>query len=503
MFSWDKQTIDDSTCDIGNYYCDQEQLLKSLEDKFSLIENNDYIEISKIKYKSDGSVPEKKKDIDFVNLCSKCENIQDRLENTDDIDDYLDASYDMLNNIDKELRKMTLIEIDSQDDLVYSYYNQALENENVKKEDGKVYFNLNSYFNYLKTLKDKDYEINDYIDNEISNNTTDIKNNSEDILLKTYRNMDVFLGVGLNKSIVGINEFGDLDNQTNEAVFESDFFDRYTYKLSNNTSISSVSKPGYYLIELKNPSGDILEIKFETIIDSLDEFSSNENKFSENAFFYNPINPNTFRYEKNGVPFIKTNNRKDYYQDWEKMQKGFVFTLDQKISGNYEYPKVRYMDLRPVILEYNESKKNNYSVLRKGDAEEFSFNWYYIKDNELDFVTPSYSENKNEFVLNTDSKENYGLFYALYEDPSDNKNYQIKIVSDKEYSPFFNEINEDVTSNDSEDKKYVYTIENKYNPLNTKIETIKNLINEIKYNNVCFKTDSDNIDMWFNPNIYN
>ncbi|MDD3177918.1 MAG: hypothetical protein PHR26_00185 [Candidatus ainarchaeum sp.] len=446
LFNWDYSDIDTTTCEGNNYYCDQEQLLMSItrkieKDKDSTITLNGInFEIDK-----DGEIVSTDKN---SNNCSKCKDFRKQLEKANTIDEYVEVSKQALKDIVLEESDFSLIKVEKTDNNVL---------DTVKKIVG------NNYYEYTKNSKNYIvFTVSDYI-SKLDDLSNIILNNTEGFT-NMINTLEVFTGSSINVFKANIKMFGDLNSSNNKAIFEKkDIFNRkYTFEVATS-GYQNISEPGVYEIKIVNVSDDgKVTIEFVKEKPDTTDFTSQDKKYSENVFFYNPINPNTFTGYK--APFVNNAKKVDNITSvWGDLQKGYIFKFANK--DNTELAKESFFDSRLLFLNTSsESEGVVYSV------------------GTLDNVFAGNYNVKSLYILNNykaQSGYDYQLFLLSENNLTSNPtNLLIKDVSGKYLVPA-----------------------NNTNIPNLDLGNMENVINYIKSGQVCYESTQQEIKLWINPKL--
>jgi len=473
LLDWTAVTY--KTCDMGNYYCDQEQLYKSIAAKQKKIDNSDYIQFAKTKTdkvddrkfaKDSTGAPERLAQIwSAQNYKMDTTSESNQLKQKTELIDYINTSYNVLLRVPEELTGLTIISVENKsvnidksdftnfvDYLIYSPDYPGYSN------DGKYYFDAKWYIFIYKNRDDtlaqmKSYFkcadspylcTNDAIDDSIFNQ----------YLQEFYVNMDVYYGVGLDGFIVNLEQFGNLDDSINKALMQTSGFlkSEYDMNLSSSTTLRNITAPGAYYIKTSLAS-KIISLNIVKEVKELNEFTDTTDRmYSKNPIFYKPINPNYYDYGKTGVPFLENNYvYKDYYLSWNTLQEGYTF----KYFSTSAIP----MFISSVPIKVNSSGTPTIQLIRD-NTERTNF-------------TKTWTNSTMLFVVN--------------EDKTDNQSYQLRLKSDKPLT-----FNQNITSTSTNQ----YDVPKKLDNSTMNYKTIKALVDEIKSGNVCFTTTQQEFKTW-------
>jgi len=443
LLDWGNDAITYKTCDMGNYYCDQEQLYKSISIKQNKIKNNEYIELGNTKFAkaSDGS-PEKLTTIDgYKQFKIDTTANASVLASETELDKYISASNKILGAVPEGIKEITVISVTSNNSQISDANFKAFVQTiipNSKFVGNKIYFNAATYVpivnvaNPSATIKTKFSSMNDA--------------NFNAYLQEFYVNMDVYYGVGLNNFVANLMKYSDLTSTENKAMMlTKTLYNNYDMNLSIS-GLTNISSPGAYYIK-STSSTDKITIEFSSNIIALDEFTGTG--YSENPIFYKPINPNKFTYGNAGIPFIENGYvQKDYYLFWNALQEGYIF----RYSSTGTVP----MFVSSVPIKVNVSGAPIIQMIRNNQQASFTKTW-----------------------------TNSNILFVLNEDKTSTEAYQLRLKSDKPLT-----FNQNISGTNNQ-----YDISKKLNtPMNYK--TIKELIDAINSGNVCFTTTQQELKTW-------
>ncbi|MEI8364777.1 MAG: hypothetical protein WCF78_04980, partial [archaeon] len=274
------------TCDMGNYYCDQEQLYKSISIKQNKIKNNDYIQLGNIKFAKDATgAPEKLTTIDGYKQFKIDTNAQaTSLATETELDKYISASNTILGAVPEGIKEITVMSVTSNNSTItaaeFTTFAQTIV-PNSKVIGNKIYFNAATYVPIVNVstpaskIKAKFPSMDD------------AKFNS--YLQEFYVNMDVYYGVGLNNFVANLMKYGNLTSTENKAMMlTKTLYNNYDMILSTSSNLTNIVSPGAYYIKATS-ANDKITIEFSSNIIALNEFTGTG--YSENPIFYKPINP--------------------------------------------------------------------------------------------------------------------------------------------------------------------------------------------------------------------
>lgn len=433
LFSWDSDEITTDTC--NDYYCDQEQLYLSIGKKMDAISQNsgDNVTLGGIKFENDlfGEIKLNTEVISEID-CSACQKARITLKSKSILDNYIDVSVELLKKIPDEFKMLAIISVKHEDDSAFEEFIETKITTNYYKSETKIYFTLNEYLLNIDRLLDT--------------------NNDEEHLKQIFSTLDVGLGNGLNQFDVKIKKFGDLKNTYNKGLMEQKFLTKYSYELDSSSEITDIDKPGTYMVSAELLENNKVKLKILSYVSEIDS------KYKENALFFNPINPNNNKYS---VPFVAVVPNQDYYEsNWEKMQEGYILSLEGKESK--DKPTIEYFNIKPLVIK---NQTLSYNLIRN----ENNFKENYNK--KVVFVFNNYTQGKKEIDYQLQFKASDYINFVEY-DPKLNTNNGVYIYNiEKDMSDYL--------------KKYNYKL-------------VKDLVNGIKEDNVCFKTDQTKINFWLN-----
>ena len=470
LFDW--SSIDYETCDMGNYYCDSEQLYKSIVEKQAVIDTTGTsIKLGNMYFsRGENGTPERLEDSQIVNIkyTIKPETDKVTLPSNGNLNDYIAASNAVLTKVPGEIQYITVVNVSTTtlDDANFQNFAETILGANKTQYiDGKIYFNASDYIALLTTpdlrtsFKSKfscssaKYLCNGtVIDDSIFN----------EFLQEFYTNMELYYGIGLNAFIVDLKKY---DGLTNPLATKQFLGSKYDVNLSSTSTLKTIDSPGAYYV-ISNIDNTTISLNFVSKMGgSLDEFTDIDGNrlYTQNPLFYKSINPNV----GTGYPEVAFIADKftamNYYKDvdtWNKLQEGYIFkysTTDDPFYANSLPFKASATASKEIQLIRNNNVLNGYTKTWNGNNTVF-----FVLHDDTAYVTPPYK-------YQLEIKANNALIFT-------NKNYVSNTAGTTVY---------DLAS----------VIDSQMN-----FETVKNMFDAIKDNRVCFKitsqTTNKQINLW-------
>ncbi len=449
LFNWGytfetQGKIDEKTCDVGNYYCDQTQLYRSINAKFGFLNINDdgkiipfsknhSVDLNGIIFKLDAQ-----KNIEKLNPLYDVK-ILDPVNITDNsIESYLNASVSALGRIPQELRKLTIIKVNSDNLFVTGYddfINKLTQNtsypNSMYKNGTNYFFTVDTFYNILKG----DVQKTPY--DNLKNITKCDDVNLSIYLNKMLSSMDIYVGVGLNEFLADLKQYGLLTDNNNKTILDG--LKNVTTVFSNisiNSINGNVDKPGIYLVKIipcqkgntqvsqaTSFSADdtfffdgsllCVDVNIIKVNDSLRnvDFTNNELLYSKNPLFYNPINADVVSTSPiNKIPFgfgAKATSATliEPYNNWDNLQKGYIFEF--KDNSN-----ISFFDSRLIKLSTSSSTSGNilkYNLLRNNTIfkKDRSSNNIFVMANDLE---QTINDTGHQIIINSTTSINCNAY---------------------------------------------------------------------------------------------
>ncbi|MFA5745842.1 MAG: hypothetical protein WCX82_01035 [archaeon] len=512
LFIYDADGIKHNSCDYGEKYCDQDQLKVALLEKVKLIEEQKIItldgvmfsksEENKINENSDIYLTDIRNDIQVANL------ITSDFSYSEDPDVYLETLITTLNKVPEELRKYIIL------DLTFTNKNDSIigtkiELNEISERINKISGNNNyKYLTYLTTESNAKRDmtspmqdiytyqitVDSFLKNQASfktylNNTStdlDFKRKNIVFLKQVIENMKIYYGDSISPILVNTKTYGSLTNGLTKDIFTSIQFLNESNKpiaLLNTSEVQEISGPGLYLFELKLEGTNIKYSVKNTSEDTkrfLDYYNMDSNPdYKKNLLFTNPINAIYTNYY--GVPFKFNDSAMGAisgnayapttYEDWAAVQDGYVLSF--KSTGT-QIEKISYKNIRPIQIisagnyNYKYLKPNgsyNEPVINKTAGKETVFVYLNFRGNNPQLVLTS----RDELQLNMSLTPEINANIKSYNIPNNLETENQELI-------------------DFED-------------LFSGIETVNvgYMLGLIKYNQVCFNTTNDSLNIWLNP----
>ncbi|GEM_PF-2375754 len=468
--------VDYKTCDMGNYYCDQEQLYKSISEKQKKINNGQYVELCDYKFaKADDGSPEKLTQIWSKQNFKLDTTVEAALLAGDtNLAKYIEVSMNVLNKVPYELQETTIVEVSENSaeitDTNFENFVKVIVNDSsscdVYSNNNIHYFTVNAYvYGNLMGLSDTDiltpmkakFNCTDLTQNMVCKNGVIDDNLFNAYLQEFYVNMELFYGVGLNVFVANITKYADLASSDNVAIMKTrGLFNDYEMELNTSSGLKNINVPGAYYISVES-ANKIITMDFFSKVEELDEFTDTTDRmYSKNPIFYNPINPNYNAYNTKGAPFLAGGYTSiDYYSLWNKMQEGYIFRYSQ--TSTKTTPPI-FISSVPVVVSIG-SVTPTVQLIRNNNVTSFTKTW-----------------------------TNPTLLYVLNEDKTGTSAYQLQLKSSTALT-----FNKFVTS--TVDKQYEIA-KNISSTSGVNYTTIKELIDAIKTEKVCFNTTQSELKTW-------
>jgi hypothetical protein len=310
--------------------------------------------------------------------------------------------------------------------------------------------------NSVKTINNYQYMRVDYFLENYDSFNLSIKQKIE-----FYENLEVYVGDSVNILQVNLRKF--FSESYSKEVLENykaktSVMNKYNLDYSQE---ENNMEPGTYTVKL-NKTGDDVSIEVQKSKGSLDS------EYKNNVLFYQPINPLFLK--SNQVilaPFIDSDYKKLGYEVFNlDIQKGYIFKLSP--------------DIIVETSGQNETEVLNHYFI---DSRPFYFNRSY----DVKIVSPSENNKelasrnaKNLFLLTSSNN------LALYTNP--------QIENEKNQTVF--------SKTNPVDNYMIYNINmNNYKPSIT-YNTIYDVFEQIKEENVCFNVTNKEIKLWHNPSKF-
>lgn len=454
FFEWNNDSITSDTFDYGEYYVDQDQFRIAISKKLDAIRNNEYLELSGIKYKKGKN-----------NLISKVSRYQEydlnqitAISPNSSIDASLEYSIKVLGTIPVEYKKLTIIDIVNNEPIVsdldfekimHAILNNSSEYYKAKDYHTHYQINLSKYLSSIENFKNQ--------------NSTGYSDLLYSLYYKTIGYSNIYYSEGLNYFIYNIKPFGDLSKETKNILNNE-----YTRFLSNYWSLELINtknmpEPSTVIIEIKEILDDKkakLEIKETSKYLGLNYYFNNK-YYAYNPLFFNSINAFSYKYttdvfgQSNSVIVkeIKTQ------QDFSDLQYGSLVNL------NFNNSQYQTNMTKPIII-------------RKSISDNIVIKYFDGKE---------YKIYNSEFITTIDSFEDFPTTEAVVIYPQ--KQEKPLLVESSERLIFNIENVEYTMLGD----KFVYSL-----PSTNYIVSFKELINGISNGYNCFSVINNELSIWDN-----
>lgn len=500
LFDWTDVKVD--SCDLGNNFCDQTQMFDALHEKSKLLEKTE--ELITIKYKEDTEIiflKENNKikenvamegivvDVDedkYNDLKDSCETITN-----ENVDDCLETIIDILRDVPEDLRKYAVIDFKLAD--------------GVSENDLKTYVGQTGYHKYDDNYQITTYQFILYVNEYYKTNKENLSEDFNSFLYEFYKTMDPYYGYALNPTIVNLKQFDGLDNVYNKELikkYNSLFLSTREINTEDNLNVST---PATYEVEYSYTKNNNF---YEITLNKINKFTHNEindNNYSENRFFYVPINPQIYKlgteqlipfgneetletisFPRNTISAKVLTNMADQTQ-WNQMQDGYIFRIN---NNNFIYS-----DIRPVHFLFENTRVLNYKL--PNDYQD-NLNIGYSLENIIQSRTYNPTTNINTLSLK-ESTNFIKTFYIL-----NKTNLQRQTIFS--FNPNAVETNIDITATQAQDRFFIYNISSPFdNYIKIFMDTddvyknIESLVENIKQKNICFESNKNDIKIWTNP----
>lgn len=423
--TWDNITYSD--CDYGRHYCDQDQLHSAISQKLNL---TDVIELGNMRFKK------------FCKngVCSGIEatpgiNLEISNANLTDINYFINNNTEALFNLPDYLKKYVIITITING-------TQSLE-----------VFDIPNYRYQINQKTHYQFRLDQY------------QNEEEKIISKFSENYTIsaYFGAPINKSIIIITDFGDLESKENKDIFSNSYFLEGAWELYFKGENNNYS-PGIYEIEILEINSQKKSANF-----NLRKLGDVFVRYALTSQSINPISHDYFGFK---IYDSKSSNKINVveiseYLDFEKINLGQILSFN---LGTYNISNITLSDTLPIQIYFNSIDESKTHSIRYLDKQEKSNPLLSTekKYNQL-FVFKNYKFGKNQLEIITSCEENCTapiIGNAII-------NYSVKI-------------NNQIISIPSnlQDKPENY---------------FSYILNKIKSGEICYSQSGNKLEFWHNP----
>jgi hypothetical protein len=513
LFNWNKDQIDMTTCDFGNYYCDATQLYIAMNKKQKFLEDNSNNNTSKLgeiifKKEEDGSISKltqiKKTEFDLKEDVRKITG--------DNIDQYISALKSIIKSVPEELRDYTIIRVEIKE---FLYKDDV---ENIFKDNSNLICNV--YNKTSSSNKVIEFTVNQYLNVILDKISFD--NTNHCLFIKELANrMTIYYGVSLNKSIIALKAYTQTLDKYNSTLNKVKDLESVGGNLKNinvtvENGILNMNDPSLYILDVEGPSNgnNNIKLNFNKKIDSIENFSTTDN-YKNNILFYKPIDAYYYKYKT--IPFIdvasqprnsadKINILDEYiannlfyangpHNDFIKMQEGYILDLEKdedKYTWTYANIRPFYISTVGTSFTYQLFSKNT-SLLNSDNPHK-----WFIEDYSSGTYMP---DDQSTFVQTSDKKDHIIRTVFFLSNTFKNNEEQLRFITSKLNNFNFNlELGASDITLEGDNK--IYKFPNKVVLSKISEDTYKNidnLIKGIKDDNICFEVNKNGLQLWTNP----